>query len=188
MGVGPLVFFFILVALTIVTAIIFFPKRNSKRPLIKRIIGLTIILFIISPILLLALEDHLYFKSDAISDLKKLGIELKDDFEIIDNEVYGLTDYYRTTELKISNNDFNRALSNIKDSPNLKLITYDDFYAPLVRWTQVKDSIYNYKFKPRNLNELFIREMFEKKENYRATNYSIEINQETKTLIIKVNS
>ena len=185
MGVGPFIGFIILIILTVLISIIFFPKRNRKRTKLWRIIGTVLLIIVLSPIYILALESFFYFKSDVISDLKKINVSLKDKFDIEDNEVVGLTDYYRTTTVAISKNDKERITKMILNSDNLREISFGDFLTHGIRWTDKPDSVYNYRFADEITNEL-IRETFEKENGYAAISTSITITEKDNKLIIRV--
>ena len=177
--------FIILVILIVLIIVIFFPKRNKRRPKLWRTIGAVLLIIVISPILFLAFESFFYFKSNVISDLNRLNISLQDDFEIEDNEVVGLTDYYQTTTVAISKNDKERIAQMILESENLREITIGDFGSHGVKWTDKSDSLYNYRFINAITNEL-IRETFEKANGYAAIYTSITINVKDNSLIIRI--
>ncbi len=185
MGVGPLIGFIILVILTVLIIVIFFPKRTRKRIRLWRIIGTVLLIIVLSPIFILAFESFFYFKSDVISDLKKINITLQDDFDIEENEVVGLTDYYRTTTVTISKRDKEHITKIISESENLKNISFGDFYSKGVKWTEEPDSVYNYRFIDEITNEL-IRESFEKEKDYAAILTSITLRKNDNTLTIRV--
>jgi len=185
MGIGILVGYILLVILTVLIIVIFFPKRNRKRIRLWRITGSILLIIVLSPIFILAFESFFYFKSDVISDLKKINITLQDDFDIEENEVVGIIDYYRTTTVTISNRDKEQITKLILESENLKNISFGDFYSKGVKWTEKPDSVYNYRFIDEITNEL-IRESFEKEKDYSAISTSITINNKDNKLIIKV--
>jgi len=185
MGVGPLIGFIILVILTVFITVIFFPKRNRKRIRLWRIIGTVLLIVVLSPILILAFESFFYFKSDVISDLKKLNVTLQDNFDIEDNEIVGLTDYYRTTTVTISKRDKERITKMILESENLRNISFGDFFTKGVKWTEKPDSVYNYRFVDEITNEL-IRESFEKEKDYAAILTSITLKTNDNTITIRV--
>ena len=90
-------------------------KKKSK-------IGLTIsVIMIVSVILTLltnTIDEFCISKKDVISDLKHIGIELKDDFKITNNNVTGMPERIQETEIQISREQKDRIISEIRNSAN----------------------------------------------------------------------
>jgi hypothetical protein len=57
-------------------------------------------------------------KDDIKNDLKFIGVELKEDFVILDIVVTGMPERYQETKLKVSNNDASKLISMIRNSKN----------------------------------------------------------------------
>lgn len=88
-------------------------KKNRKKYSTR-----AILLFVSAIILPFALEDFLFFKGDAKSLLREDGIMLNGKYDITDHQIIGMTaDMYETFTLKISNDDRNRLISELRFSP-----------------------------------------------------------------------
>ena len=116
---------------------IFYILKKLGFPRIGKLIafGLGIGFLIMS--ILSIYEDELFSKSDAIKLLSEQDIELKEDFELINNEsMSGIGDYYHTFTLRISDSDRERIINEIvsaKDfNQNIQTVGYfsdmDDYY------------------------------------------------------------
>ncbi len=69
--------------------------------------------------------DWTFNEKDAREILSWQDIELKDDFEVIDNESGGFRDYAQSFTLKISQSDFDRIAKDIRSSKNFRWINTD---------------------------------------------------------------
>lgn len=112
----PIIFAFQIIFLT------YWIFRNFGRQKIG-IVSATVLTVIF---LLLAMQpwivDWTFNEKDAREILSWQDIELKDDFEVIDNESGGFTDYAQSFTLKISQSDFDRIAKDIKSSKNFQRI------------------------------------------------------------------
>lgn len=105
------------------------PKKFENKKLgfiLFRILILGIVLLILAFIF----NDSLFFKSDVKEYLSFQNIELKDEFQIKDNESSGFRDYYHKFELEISESDKHRVINQIKSAENYQPKTNNDFYLP----------------------------------------------------------
>jgi len=110
-----------LLIISVIVGLIYFaywlPKRLGKRKLGLWLSGaLTIGVSVI--ILATVFEDQLFFKSDVTKRLSEHDIELKYDFRLNSNEIYGLRDYYHQFELTISPEDKERLKTKILTADN----------------------------------------------------------------------
>lgn len=98
-------------------------KLESKRTgiILSSSVGLLFLLCF----LYLSFEDQFFTKSNARELLLTNKIELKDDFDIIENKTdFGIGDFHQRLELKISNNDKSLLINEFKrktDSINVIL-------------------------------------------------------------------
>jgi hypothetical protein len=92
--------------------------RYFQKPKLGIIISSIVISFFVYIVLSPWIEDWLYGKEEVNYALNFIHINLKDDYEIIENEITGLSDYYETFTLQISKNDTkllqNKAFKNAK--------------------------------------------------------------------------
>lgn len=66
------------------------------------------------------ISDWTFNKKDVRKILLYHGLELKDDFKILQNESGGFRDYYQTFTIKISDGDYKQIASKIRSSKNYK--------------------------------------------------------------------
>lgn len=85
--------------------LIYWILRYFHKPKLGIIITSLVISFIVYIFLSPWIEDWLYGKKEVNYALNFIQLNLKDDYEIIENEIIGFNDYYETFTLKISEND-----------------------------------------------------------------------------------
>lgn len=111
------IYYLIFIFLVLLFAIIVFAVLRSHGLKKLAVIVFAVLMFIFVNLAFCDnIDEFFYFKSDAKEDLKLVHLYLKDDFEIIDNEVIGFPERYQKTKLKISENDKNRIIAEIKSS------------------------------------------------------------------------
>lgn len=163
MGVGVLIGFFILVFLVII--FIWLLIRTVKRKSKVGIIFYGIILIALLSIFFMNdIDEILYSKSDAKKDLQLANLVLNDDFEIIKNEVVGMPERFQKTELKISELDKNRIISEIKNGENFKKLNqsrvlYDQMWNENSPRNKIVFTNYFY-------NDHYIRESYYREKEY----------------------
>jgi len=137
-------FIFLFIILIIVSGIIFLsywiPKKMGYKKAGKIISGILIIGTIILSVSIY-IDDYLFFKSDAIELLSEQNIELKYDFEIIENKSVGTVDYYHRFELLISESDKKRLLNEIKSSKSYQDSIKSYFHLPSTQDRYIGNSI-----------------------------------------------
>ena len=121
MGVGFLIGGIIGVLLLIIAAISYFVLRKYNYPKIAVTVTSILVLIVLTPTVLFLFEEELYSKSDVKKDLKNIDMKLYESFEIKNVRITGTSDYYQIVVLKISKNDRDRLINEIKNSSN-----YDD--------------------------------------------------------------
>lgn len=156
------------------------PKRFGNKKLGKWIAGILSITFL-TLILSVVFEDELFFKSDAKKLLAEHNIELKDDFKLNSNQFTGISDFYHSFELKITETDKERLKNKITNADNYQNYVDDrfDIRADKPRYSdknQVQEFTANYQtewgfvyeyYKPneKGYNPTFNRISILKKEN-----------------------
>ncbi|QEK51339.1 hypothetical protein FYC62_06405 [Pedobacter aquae] len=113
---------FLLIFLSIGIGLFIYSIRISSK------IGLTISVILILLVTLVSLtntiDEFTISKNDIIIELKYLGIELKDDFEIKNNKVSGMPERIQETEVEITQKDKHRIISEITNSANFRSFDY----------------------------------------------------------------
>ena len=113
-----LVILLVLIIIAGAVILIFKKKGNLK---IGLLISLPILLFVIFCLFINNFDEYFISKSDVRSDLKNANIILSGDFEIMENSVVGFPERFQKTKLKISETDFSRLVSEIKNAPDFKV-------------------------------------------------------------------
>jgi len=109
---------FLLIFLSIgIGLLIYSRKKKSKVGLTISIVMIALVIF---ALLTNTIDELTISKKDIITDLKHINIELKGDFEIANNNVTGMPERIQETEIKITQTDKDRIISEIKNSPNFK--------------------------------------------------------------------
>jgi hypothetical protein len=155
-----------------------YPKTSKYLTVGYGLIVLTITLFIV-------FEDQLFTESSANKLVEEQGIELIDEFKLVNNEsMSAIGDYYHTFTLEISERDKKNAVSKIKKSDNFQTdnnsieqmlyMSDNRYFGPKV--------IQNYE-----TENTFVREYFEPsgKEGYAPTFRRISINKVKNELIFE---
>jgi uncharacterized membrane-anchored protein YhcB (DUF1043 family) len=125
MGFGLLIGVAILLILSVFDIFLFIRsiKRKSK---IGLIISILIGLIVAMCLLTNKIDEITLTKKDVKKDLSFIKLELKDNFEILDNKVSGMPERIQETKLEISNSDRNRIIDEIEHAKNFKLFSNDD--------------------------------------------------------------
>lgn len=120
---GLLTFVFIILPIVLGLLLYIVPKKLGYPRLAKYIlIFYSLCIILISSLFIF--EDRLFTKSDAKELVDEQGIILLDNFDLIENEsMFGIGDYYHTFTLRISNNDKQKAIMNIRNSKNFNTRT-----------------------------------------------------------------
>lgn len=110
---------FLLIFLSIGIGLFIYSKRKKSK------VGLTIsvimILLVILVLLMNTIDEFTISKKDITADLKDIDIELKDDFEITNNKVTGMSERIQETEIQVTQRDKDRIINEIKKSTNFQL-------------------------------------------------------------------
>lgn len=167
---------FLLVFLSIAVGLFIYSKKKKSK------VGLTISIVMIAMAILALLtntiDEFTISKKDVVSDLKHIDIELKDDFEITNNKMTGMPERTQETEIKISQKDKDRLISEIKNSANFKSFTNRQ---EIINDTDTEqfgtsEKVYNFKYP-----EFYSRETYTNIDNF-PTRILVTIYDETNTL------
>ena len=182
MGVGLLIGFLILMILIIISLVslwYFTIKKKSKVGVIVSSIGLV---FLITIIFTNEIDQLTHSKSDVREDLKFAKIVLNEDFDILQNEVYGMPERFQETRIKISTSDLNRLIKEIKSDPKYhhseqEQILRDEMYS-----NPKKNSIVTASYKYR---DNVIRESYFKEDDYIASLFIVRLKENQNVLEYK---
>ncbi|WP_229755118.1 hypothetical protein [Hymenobacter cavernae] len=125
-------------------------------------------------------EDQLFTESDAAELLSEQDINLREIFEIVENKsISGIGDYYHTFTLKISRDDKEAIIEQIKSSPDFKGLNdiKDDLLHSTDRYTGSK-LVQSYEDEVQ-----LVREYFEPNgQGYAPTYRKVEVSKKEDTL------
>ncbi len=140
--------------------LIFYIFKKIGVPKIGKIISISLILIVLYLIIISFFEDYFFTKNDAEMLLNQQNIILKDDFQIIKNEsMTAIGEYYMTFKIKISNNDKNRIVNEIKKSKNF---TTNDISVETLIQNENIDTHFGKRIVLNHETKLFfVRELFE---------------------------
>ncbi len=184
MGAGVLIGAIMAMIILICSPISYFILKYLGYKRTGIFISVFLALIVLIPLFFLIFESKLYSKSDAEKDLKLIDIQLKDDFEIIRSEISGMPEYYQFTDLKISDQDKEIIIKDIKVSDNFEK---RDSIQPIRFMVLEKDLyradttiLHNYKYK-----NMFIRELYIKRFNHVPINLRVEASQNSDMLYLE---
>jgi len=115
-----LIYCLIFLLIILFSGVIIFLYSRKKKYKIGLIISFLLILFVTVCLLTNSIDEWTITKKDVATDLKNLGIQLKDNFEITENKVSGMPERYQETRLLISEKDREQILNTITKSANFK--------------------------------------------------------------------
>ena len=149
----------LVVIVTIIGLIIYFIPKKLGHPKIAKYLIIIYSFFLFTIILLGVFSDELFSKNDAKKLIEEQQFYLTDDFEILKNETsIGISEYYHTFTLKISNYDKQKLILKIKNSKNFHickntyyyhLYNYDSDLGPKLIWNFEAQKFYTREyFKP----------------------------------------
>ena len=158
----PLFFLLLLVCAGIpigIGLLLYFVPRRAGHPRAARYLTVGYSALVALLVLLVGFEDRLFTKTEASALIQQHGIELTDEFELLNNKsMSGIGDYYHTFSLEISEPDKHRVISQIKRSKDFhadsssraSLLRGPNRYAgpERVRNYETKDAFVRESFKP----------------------------------------
>ena len=157
----------------------FILKKNGKKKL-GIIISIVLALIVVVPLLSIALEGTFYNKTNAKDDLKLANLKLNDDFEIISNKVTGMPERFQYTELRLTKNDRNRIISEIKNGVNFKTSSETRILQNEM-WNEkgIRNKVVSTDYLFRNE---YIREAYFRQDNYVPTLMIVSLKENSDTL------
>jgi hypothetical protein len=177
MGMGLIYGIILLVLLSISAPIIFFVLKRNKRPKLGLFIASIIILIVMFFLFTNEIDQNLYSKSDVKNDLKIANLYLENDFEIINNKVFGMPERFQDTEIKISEKDKNRIINEIKNDKSFKKSKKSRV---LYQQMRIKNKVvYTSYF----YNNQFIRESYYRLEDYVPIYIIVSLNEKSNILM-----
>lgn len=179
MGVGFLLIYILGLILLVLSPIAYFGLKKTEHKKAGVVVALSLALIVLVPAFLMIFESELYSKSDAMNDLDEIEIVLRDDFEILENEIVGSIEYYQTTELLISSEDRDRIIRSIETADNYKLIAPSKTLSDEMNRKLSEKLIWNYTH-----DDSFVRESYEKKEGYAPIEIIVTLQRESDTLYL----
>lgn len=183
MGIGLIYGFIFLLILLISAPIIYFVLKENAKPKRGILFASLIVLFVALIIFMNNLDEVSYSKSDVKEDLKLANLVLKDDFEIIKNEVVGMPERSQKTELKISERDKIRVVNEIKNGKSFKKLNDSRvLYTQMWNENSPRNKVVftNYSF-----NDQYIRESYYREKDYVPTLMVISLKENSN--ILKLN-
>ena len=111
----------LIVFLGIAVGLFIYSKKSKSK--IGLAISVTMMALVVLALSVNIIDEFGISKDDVVSDLKHIKIELKDDFQVIDNNVTGMPERIQETEIQISKGDKDRIINEIKKSTNFKSFT-----------------------------------------------------------------
>lgn len=112
---------YLLIYLSIGIGLFIYSKRKNSK--VGLIISAVWVVLVILAFLANTIDEFTTSKKDIITELKLIDIELKGDFEIINNKVTGMLERIQETEIQITQKDKDRIISEIKNSTNFQSFT-----------------------------------------------------------------
>ena len=101
--------------------LVYFTPKKLGYPRIAKFLTIGYALLFLSFVFIIAFEDQLFSKSDALELVAEQEIILTDEFVLLKNESSSaIGDYYHTFTLEISERDKQNAISKIKSSDDFK--------------------------------------------------------------------
>lgn len=164
----------------ILSPLSYFLLKKAGKKIIGIVVSILLASIVILPIILFGLEGKFYNKTDAREDLKLANIELYDDFEIISNDVNGIPERYQYTTLRLSKDDRNRIINEIKNGENFTVsnvtrLLYEEMWDDNSIRNKVVHTDYLWK-------KEFVREAYYRHDNYVPTLMIVRLKENSDTL------
>jgi len=174
MGVGLLIGLFALMVLIIISTFSLWYFIRRKKSKLGIIVSSSLILFLIAILFMNQIDQITHSKSDVREDLKLAKIELNDDFQIVENKVYGMPERFQETKIKITASDLRRLIQEIRTDPNYHRTEHEQILRDEMYTKPKKNSIVtaNYSFR-----DYYIRESYFKEDDYVPTLIIVRITE-----------
>ena len=173
-----LIFGLIFLVTFLSVGIAFFINSRKKKSKIDLIISIVMLLSVVLVVLTNTIDEFSISKKDVISDLKYLNFDLKDDFTITKSNVTVMPERIQKTKIKITQEDKNRIIKEIRSSKNFKSFANAQEIANDIDVEQfgATNKVFNFKYP-----EFYSRETYTEINNYPARLF-ISINDKTNIL------
>jgi len=162
MGMEVFIGMILILVLLISAPIIFFILRKKGKQRLGLFISGFIIIFCFALIFMNKIDSFTHTKSDVKEDLKLAKIEVLNDFEILSNKVTGMPERYQETKLKISKEDTERIIKEIKNGENFKISSTTQLLRNQM-WNGLRNKIVSTDYK---FDDFFVRESYYRKNDY----------------------
>jgi hypothetical protein len=151
---------FLLIYLSIGIGLFIYSRKKKSK--VGLTISLIMIVLVILALLTNTIDEFTISKKDISTDLKHIDIELKGDFEIINNKVTGMPERIQETEIQVTQQDKDRIISEIRNSANFKSFANEQELAKDNDTEQfgTSDKIFNFRYP-----EFYSREKHTKIDN-----------------------
>jgi len=173
-----LIYGLIFLLIILFTGVILFVYSRKKKFKIGLIISSLLILFVILCLLTNNIDEWTITKKGVAIDLKNLGIQLKDNFEITENKVSGMPERYQETELLISEKDKEQIINIITKSANFKSYSNGE---ELIKDTSNNQNVMGEQMLNYKMPEFYHREKYCKIENF-PTRLILTVDEKRKIL------
>jgi len=168
-----LIYGLLILLILLIIGLIVLVLSLKKKSLSRVLISVLLITPIFSVLLANTFDELGISKNDVISEIKYLGVVLKDDFKITNNKVTGMPERIQETKIEISIKDKNRIIKIISEAENFKSFKNDEEIATDTTYEQFynRNIILNLKYP-----EFYRREISKEIDNI-STRISLNIDE-----------
>ena len=177
MGVGVLILYILGIIILLLSPITYFGLKKLGHKTAGIVTATILALIVLVPAFLMTFESELYTKSEAEKELNEIGISLENDFEMIENEIVGMPEYYQTTDLLISSSDRTKIIEKIKNADNFQILETGNNLLDTMKRKANGKIVWNY-----GINDSFVRESYEKEDGYVPISVKVTLKMESDTL------
>lgn len=183
MGVGVLYMAVTGLIILIISPVSYIVLNKFGKKKLGIVVATILAVIAIIPLLAIVFEGTFYTKRDAKEDLKLANLVLTDDFKIISNKVTGMPQRFQFTELKLTINDRNKIISEIKNGANFKKSTETRILQNEM-WNEksVRNKVVftNYLY-----NDEYTRESYYRQGNYVPILIVVSLKENSDTLLLE---
>lgn len=180
MGAGVLILYIIGLIILMLSPIAYLGLKKIGYKTAGIVTAAILALIVLVPSFFMVFESQLYTKSEAEKVLNGIGINLKNDFKMVKNEIVGMPEYYQTTDLLISSSDRMKIIEEIKNANNFQIIETGNILLDSIKRKASGKMVWNY-----SINDSFVRESYEKEDGYVPISVKVTLEMESDTLELK---
>ena len=180
MGVGVLILYIIGLIILVLSPIAYFGLKKLGHKTAGIVTATILALIVLVPTFFMVFESQLYTKFEAEKELNGIGISFENDFEMVENEIVGMPEYYQTTNLLISSSDRTKIIEKIKNADNFQIIETGNNLFDTMKRTASGKIVWNY-----GMDDSFVRESYEKEDGYVPISVKVTLKNESDTLELK---